>query len=467
MLKQNTRNLTVLKVVSDAAFIIAAFFAAWLLKFVVFPDGTPHLPLSSYAALLYIACPAFFILQAAFSMYGPLRTRSGHKEVYRVFLNSVLLFVILLSYIFLFKIHDISRVFVALFCAFSFVFVAVSRLATRFALRILRKKGYNIKHIVLIGLTDQGKSYLNAVLRHVETGYHPFGYLDKSENKAYRGVPHLGTPEDLRRILEENTIDEAVIALPLSAYDTIPAIIQVCESCGVKSVIIPAYAEFVPAKPQIDEIDDIPLINTRYIPLDNMLYAAVKYGADFVISLGALILLSPVLLGAAIAVKCTSKGPVLFKQTRIGYNKKPFKMYKFRTMRIGSDGGWTKANDPRITPVGRFLRRTNIDELPQLINVLKGDMSLVGPRPEQGIFVEKFKETVPKYMLKHRVRPGLTGLAQVNGCRGDTSIEKRISYDIYYIENWNIFLDMKIMLLTLFTRRGYQQTPKKSERESV
>ena len=198
-----------------------------------------------------------------------------------------------------------------------------------------------------------------------------------------------------------------------------------------------------------------------------MLYAAVKYSADFVISLGALILLSPVLLGAAIAVKCTSKGPVLFKQTRIGYNKKPFKMYKFRTMRIGSDGGWTKANDPRITPVGRFLRRTNIDELPQLINVLKGDMSLVGPRPEQGIFVEKFKETVPKYMLKHRVRPGLTGLAQVSGCRGDTSIEKRISYDIYYIENWNIFLDMKIMLLTLFTRRGYQQTPKKSERESV
>lgn len=456
MLKQNAKILTFGKAAADALLILAAFLISWALKF-TFDGGADatHLPFIKYAELLALSIPAFLILQSVSGLYKPQRTLARHQELYHIFSNALFLFLIILTYLFVLKIYDISRVFVGLFCMFSFILVALFRSVLRFSLQQMRKKGFNQKHIVLLGLTPQGKAYLNALLAHKEMGYHPFGYLDAEEKADYQNVSCLGKPDALRSVLETQTIDEVIIALSLKDYEQLSAIIETCENCGVKSVIIPAYAPFIPAKPQMDEIDDIPLINTRYIPLDNILFACIKYGFDFLFSLVLLLVLSPVLLLCTILVKCSSKGPVFFTQERIGYNKKPFKIYKFRTMYEGSDKGWTVKNDPRITPVGKFLRKTNLDELPQLFNVLKGEMSMVGPRPEQSCYVEQFKDTIPKYMLKHRVRPGLTGWAQVNGLRGDTSIEKRIQYDIYYIENWNIFLDLKILFLTIFTKRGY------------
>ncbi|MBQ7040101.1 MAG: undecaprenyl-phosphate glucose phosphotransferase, partial [Clostridia bacterium] len=342
----------------------------------------------------------------------------------------------------------------ALYCIFTLILVSLGRALLRFSLRLMRKKGYNKKFVLLIGFTEQGKAYLDAISKHKEMGYTAIGIMDDAQNE-YKNVPYLGRIDALSTVLEIHTVDEVVIAVPLDKYSALPEILETCENAGVKSVIIPAYADYIPAKPQMDEIDSVHLINTRYIPLDNMLFAAFKYGFDFVLSLIMCIVLSPVLLVCAALVKLSSKGPVLYTQERIGYNKKPFKIYKFRTMFSDAPEGWTIKDDPRVTPIGKFLRKTSLDELPQLFNVLKGEMSLVGPRPEQTVYVEQFKNEIPKYMLKHRVRPGITGLAQVKGFRGDTSIKERIRYDILYIENWSPFLDLKIMILTLFNREGY------------
>ena len=227
-----------------------------------------------------------------------------------------------------------------------------------------------------------------------------------------------------------------------------------CEKSGVHTKFIPDYNNIIPTKPYTEDIQGLPVINIRRVPLNNLLNRFVKRSVDLFGAVVALILFSPVMLITAIVIKVTSPGPLIFKQERIGLKNKPFYMYKFRSMVVQEDTDekkeWTTKNDPRVTPVGRFIRRTSIDELPQLFNVLMGTMSLVGPRPERPQFVDKFKEEIPRYMIKHQVRPGLTGWAQVNGYRGDTSIRKRIEYDLYYIENWTIGFDFKIILLTFF-----------------
>lgn len=455
MLKQNTRILNVAKVFFDLALVCVAFFMSWALKFTlnIIPD-VKHLPLGEYLKLLFLGLPIFVLLQYLTGLYKPQRTLSVSKEIRHLAVNSSLLFVAVLLYLFIFKIYHISRIFTGLYCAFTFILTVLGRMLQRFVLRLMRKKGYNKKYVVLLGFTDKGKAYLDAILTHKETGYTPIGILEENVI-TYKDVAYLGRAESLESVLEIHTVDEVVIDLPLEKYSALPEILEVCENCGVKSVIIPAYTDYIPAKPQMDEIENIPLINTRYIPLDNVLFAAIKYGFDFVVSLILSVILSPVLILCAILVKCSSKGPVFYTQERIGYNKKPFKIYKFRTMFSDSPDGWTVKDDPRVTPVGKFLRKSSLDELPQLFNVLKGEMSLVGPRPEQTVFVEQFKTEIPKYMLKHRVRPGITGLAQVRGLRGDTSIKERIRSDIEYIENWSPLLDLKIMILTLFNRGGY------------
>ena len=217
---------------------------------------------------------------------------------------------------------------------------------------------------------------------------------------------------------------------------------------------IPDYTNIIPTKPYTEDLLGLPVINIRYVPLTNTFSAAVKRAMDIFGAIVAIILFSPVMLLFAVLIKATSKGPLIYKQTRVGLHNKPFEMYKFRSMEMQPEAeerkAWTVKNDPRVTSVGKFMRKTSIDELPQLFNILKGDMSLVGPRPERPFFVEKFREEIPRYMVKHQVRPGLTGWAQDPQIRGDTSIRKRIEYDLYYIENWTVGLDIKILFLTFF-----------------
>ena len=258
------------------------------------------------------------------------------------------------------------------------------------------------------------------------------------------------------RILERHRFDRVVLAIPLRYYYRINELVQSCEKVGIKAEIIPDYIRYFPAQPSVDMIEDIPIINIRYVPLDDDFNKFIKGLSDYLIAIIAIIITSPIMIVTAIAVKITSPGPIIFKQVRIGHNSKPFQMYKFRSMRVQDPrkerSEWTTKNDPRKTLVGDFIRRTSIDELPQFFNVLKGDMSVVGPRPERPYFVEQFKKSIPKYMVKHQVKPGLTGWAQIHGCRGDTSINKRIEYDIEYVENWHMGLDLGIMIKTVLKK---------------
>ena len=342
------------------------------------------------------------------------------------------------------------------FFAINVILEECFRLLVRRILRSIRKNGYNLKHILLVGYSRAAEQYIDRIQQNPQWGYYIRGILDDNiaRGTTYKGVKVIGSVGNLLYILPESKLDEIAITLGLEEYYKLEKIVAECEKSGVHTKFIPDYGNIIPTKPYTEDLLGLPVINIRYVPLSNTFNAVVKRCMDIAGSILCIILFSPVMLATAIAVKTTSKGPLIFKQERVGLHNTPFKMYKFRTMYVQTEEeekkGWTQKNDPRITKVGRFLRKTSLDEFPQLFNVLKGDMSLVGPRPERPQYVEKFREEIPRYMIKHQVRPGMTGWAQVNGYRGDTSIRKRIEHDLYYIENWTLGLDVKILFLTIF-----------------
>ena len=282
-------------------------------------------------------------------------------------------------------------------------------------------------------------------------------YMDRlRENPkwGYQVFAHLKDEEKLERILEGNELDEVVIALRAEDYGKLERIVDVCEKAGVHTKMIPDFGNVISTRPYIEDVQGIPVIHVRRVPLNIMRNRAAKRAVDLIGATVAIILFSPVMLLTVLVVALTEEGSVIYRQERVGLHNQVFYMYKFRSMIMQDEekekAEWSTRNDPRITPVGKLIRRTSIDELPQLFNVLKGEMSLVGPRPERPQFVQKFRDEIPRYMVKHQVRPGMTGWAQINGYRGDTSIEKRIEYDLYYIEKWTMVFDMKILILTIF-----------------
>ena len=282
-------------------------------------------------------------------------------------------------------------------------------------------------------------------------------YMDRlRENPkwGYQVFAHLKDEEKLERILEGNELDEVVIALRAEDYGKLERIVDVCEKAGVHTKMIPDFGNVISTRPYIEDVQGIPVIHVRRVPLNIMRNRVAKRAVDLIGATVAIILFSPVMLLTVLVVALTEEGSVIYRQERVGLHNQVFYMYKFRSMIMQDEekekAEWSTRNDPRITPVGKLIRRTSIDELPQLFNVLKGEMSLVGPRPERPQFVQKFRDEIPRYMVKHQVRPGMTGWAQINGYRGDTSIEKRIEYDLYYIENWTMIFDMKILILTIF-----------------
>ncbi|MCI6010827.1 MAG: undecaprenyl-phosphate glucose phosphotransferase, partial [Anaerostipes hadrus] len=323
-------------------------------------------------------------------------------------------------------------------------------------LKTNRKKGRNIKHTVFIGFSTSAAAYIDRIKSNPQWGLKVHGIFDDlvSGNFEYRGIKKIGTLSDLAAYLEKTSLDEVAITLNLNEYHKLEQIVAICEKSGVHTKFVPDYYNFISTNPYTEDLDGLPVINIRNVPLTNTMNKLIKRLIDIIGSIIALILFSPIMLIVAILVKKSSPGPIIFAQERIGLGNKPFKMYKFRSMGVQDPKKeakeWTTKNDVRVTPVGRVIRKTSLDELPQFWNVLKGDMSLIGPRPERPLFVEKFKEEIPRYMIKHQVRPGITGWAQVNGFRGDTSIRSRIEHDLYYIENWSLGLDIKILFLTFF-----------------
>lgn len=463
MIKDNQQHFNRLHVLIDAVVIALAYLFAWWLKFEsgILDRAQGALPFSFYMNALIVIVPGYLMLYYAFNLYTAKRVQGRRLELSNIVMaNTVgllLFFTVvynLQSYNAIFK--NFSREMFFYFYACNIVFEECVRLLIRHFLRDIRKKGYNLKHILLVGYSRATEQYIDRIHQNPQWGYNVRGILDDNiaRGTAYKGVKVIGSIGNLNYILPQNSLDEIAITLGLDEYYKLEKIVAECEKSGVHTKFIPDYGNIIPTKPYTEDLLGLPVVNIRYVPLTNTFHAFLKRCVDIVGSIACIIIFSPVMLFSAILVKTTSNGPLIFKQERVGLHNKPFQMYKFRTMYVQTEEeeqkGWTTKNDPRITKCGGFLRKTSLDEMPQFFNVLKGDMSLVGPRPERPQYVEKFREEIPRYMIKHQVRPGITGWAQVNGYRGDTSIRKRIEHDLYYIENWTLGLDIKILFLTVF-----------------
>ena len=460
MIKDNQKYFNRLHVVLDAIVVTVSYMLAWYLKFASpISNSDPNvgaLSMGTYFEMLILIVPGCLILYYTFNLYTAKRATVHKYEILNIFqANTVGLVILMAGWYMVSQIH-FSRLMMGYFYLLNIILTALVRSPIRVLLQYFREKGYNLKYILLVGYSRAAEEYIGRINSNPQWGYVVRGILDDSvpSGTLYKGVKVLGRIDNLLYILPQNKLDEIAITLSLKDYDHLERIVDMCEKSGVHTKFIPDYNSLFPSRPYTEDLMGLPVINIRYVPLSNTLNWIAKRIVDIVTALVGLVVSFPVMLCAAIAVGCTSRGPIIFKQERIGLHNKPFKMYKFRTMEVQKPSkeaqGWTTKDDPRVTKVGKFLRRTSIDELPQLFNILKGDMSVVGPRPERPQFVEKFKEEIPRYMVKHQVRPGLTGWAQINGYRGDTSIKRRIEYDIFYIENWTMSFDIKIMFLTIF-----------------
>ena len=444
----------------DAVVIAVSYFAAWFLwlggTVIELLPGTGILAKELYFVVLIPIIPGYLILYNAFDMYSSKRTAKSKYELFNIIKANTVGLLAIMVCMYAINLPDFSRGMIAVFYGINMVAEALMRKTVRYILRFFRKKGYNIKHILLVGYSRAAEAYIDKIITNPEWGYEVCGILDDRipRGTAYKGIKVVGVIDNLSLILADNKLDEIGITLALEDYDRLEDIVNICEKSGVHTKFIPDYNRVIPSSPYLEDLGGLAFVNIRRVPLTNTANMFMKRVMDIFGAIVAIILFSPFMLVAAIGIKLTSKGPLIFKQERVGLHNRPFKMYKFRTMEVQKEEeekkGWTKKNDPRVTKIGKILRKTSIDEMPQFFNVLKGDMSLVGPRPERPLFVEKFREEIPRYMIKHQVRPGLTGWAQVNGYRGDTSIRKRIEYDLYYIENWTMGFDLKILFLTFF-----------------
>lgn len=460
MIKNNQKYLNGLHVIIDALIVAGAYILAWWLKFESalsnVQPGDWHLPMETYFSAIPYIVAGYLIIYRFCNMYTPKRGTKRGSELFRIIEANVIGAVVMTSVLFIIWQQHFSRSMIALFFALNIVLTAAFRLTIREILTTVRAKGYNMKHVLVVGYSRAAEEYIDRIRTNPHWGYVVHAILDDEipSGTLYKGIKVVGRIDNLEIILPQNKLDEIAIALPLKQYGRLASIVELCEKSGVHTKFIPDYNSFIPSKSYTEDLMGLPVINIRKVPLTDTPNMIIKRVMDFLGALFGIILISPLLLVIAVLVKCTSKGPIIFKQERIGRQNKPFQMYKFRSMRLQTvedeEKGWTVKDDPRVTKIGKFIRKTSLDELPQLFNILKGDMSLVGPRPERPQFVEKFKEEIPRYMIKHQVRPGLTGWAQVNGYRGDTSIRKRIDYDLYYIENWTLGFDIRIIFLTFF-----------------
>ena len=412
-------------------------------------------------SILPLLVPLYVVIYALFGLYTTKSVRRKRVEVEKIVQANTIGLVLFMTALFFFRgnlefTNHFSRMLLAWFYLINITLECLFRNFIRLALQHIREKGFNQKHMILVGYSRAAEEYIDRIKANPEWGYDIMGILDDNVQPGmkYRGVEVIGRTEEIAGVLETAKPDEIAITLGLSEYSKLEHIVAVCEKSGVHTKFIPDYNNIIPTRPYTEDLMGLPVINIRHVPLTNTFNAFMKRCVDLGGSVFAIILFSPVMLITAIAIKLTSPGPLIYTQERVGLHNKTFRMYKFRSMDVQSPkkerGAWTVPGDPRVTKVGKIIRKTSIDELPQLFNILKGDMSLVGPRPERPFFVEKFREEIPRYMIKHQVRPGMTGWAQINGYRGNTSIRKRIEYDLYYIENWTLGFDIKILFLTIF-----------------
>jgi len=457
MLKKQARFINYLWRFTDLLILGICFSLAYYLRFSSLHIPSQSVRFTSYLLNLSLILILWLIVSQKFKIYSSKRLCSASVNWKPL---SYTLLIVALFYAalgFLLKSLDISRIMLALFTLLSYLVLGFWHQVMRLFLARARSKGYNQRHAIIVGAGKLGRGLKDRFDNHLEFGINILGFFDDSE-KSYKKEKNdyevIGDIAHLAEYLESNAIDRVFITLPLTAQETVAVVTDICEYEGVEVNIVPDLLRFVKFKTKIYDIDGMPVIGVRSTPVDSLQYIYTKRVFDFIFSLLAILATTPILFLAAVVIKLTSSGPVFFKQKRIGVNGREFDFFKLRTMHVSpsneSDTTWTTQGDCRRTKFGAFFRKTCIDELPQFWNVLKGDMSVVGPRPERPYFTKQFKKEVPRYMVRHQVKTGITGWAQVNGLRGDTSIPKRIEHDIFYIENWSFGFDLKIIGLTVF-----------------
>ncbi len=472
------RLLVVFYVLSDALIGMAAFAIAYLLRFETFiayliPVTKGQPPFWQYVNLL----PFIGVLvPVAFHVQGLYRLRRGRTRVddfFAVFVGSILAVVLgLIGTLYYAQyelddaqratgLYEVSRPVWLLFLTVNVIGTYTSRELVREAFERRWRAGIGLKRVLIAGAGDLGRLVADKLLEHRELGFRVVGFLDDratGDHIGYRGLPLLGTLADGADVLRQERIDHLYVALPLDEHVKMLGLVEATSRESVDVHVVPDLLQFIALRARLENLDGVPIISLNDVPLRGF-NSLLKRTIDVAISGAALLVLGIPLLIIAALIRRSSPGPVFYTQERMGLDGRAFQVYKFRSMYEGAEDAtgpiWARDDDPRCTRVGRWLRRFDLDELPQFWNVLRGDMSIVGPRPERPYFVEQFKHRIPQYMLRHKVKAGITGWAQVNGWRGNTSLEKRIEYDLYYIENWSVGLDLKIMWLTIL--KGLQK----------
>jgi Undecaprenyl-phosphate glucose phosphotransferase len=469
MVKRWNRLLVAFFVITDSMLGMIGFVLAYVLRFetglIEAPKGYP--PFSQYINVLPLIGA---LVPLAYQVQGIYRLRRGRTRVddfFAVFVGSILtvvLGVVTTLYIQTYYVPDelkdrgayeVSQLVWALFLVLNVSLTYATRELVREALERRWRAGIGLKRVLVAGSGELGRVVVDKLLEHRELGYKVVGFVDDragGDHLGYRGLPLLGTIAEAGEILQRERIDHLYVALPLEEHVKMVSLVECANREIVEVKVVPDLVQVMALRARLEDLDGIPIINVHDGPLRGF-NSVLKRAIDIAISGAGLLALSPLIVTLALIIRRTSSGPAFFRQERMGLDGHSFWVWKFRSMFDGAerDTGpvWAREDDPRCTRVGRFLRRSNLDEIPQLWNVFRGDMSLVGPRPERPFFVEQFKQRIPQYMLRHKVKAGLTGWAQVNGWRGNTSIEKRIEYDLYYIQNWSVTLDIKIMWMTL------------------
>ncbi|MFI5181234.1 MAG: undecaprenyl-phosphate glucose phosphotransferase [Thermoanaerobaculia bacterium] len=455
MIRRQTRRLQALFLLADVLATWGALAAAYLIRFEsVWPTPKGHQNFSDYAILLPVIAILWPVVFYFHRLYQIRRDRSMIDEGLAIVVAVALGTILLVGVLSFWRTLSFSRPLLVVFLVLDILFAGAVRFGIHRYLEIVWASGIGVRRALIVGAGRAGRALADKLLDHKATGVKPIGFADDDPGKRatdYRSLPVLGTTHEVRDLLGRHDVDTIFLALPVEAHRTMLRILQDVGNEMIDIRFVPDVFQFVTFKAGVEDFDGLPVINLTQVPLEGW-NSLVKRGMDLVLSSAGLATLALLYPFIALAIWLEDRGPVFYVQERMGLDGRLFRMFKFRSMKVNAeDSGakWAEENDPRRTRVGAFLRKTSLDELPQLINVFLGDMSLVGPRPERPEFVHEFKEKFPQYMLRHRVRAGITGWAQVHGWRGNTSLSKRIEYDLYYIENWSVSLDVEILWLTL------------------
>ncbi|MEE8408758.1 MAG: undecaprenyl-phosphate glucose phosphotransferase [Myxococcota bacterium] len=459
MLKRHHRFFQSIQVFRDAVLVAVAFVLAYVTRFSV-PSLLPFDAVSPREEVIWVGIMLVVVWPLVGWMgglYVSRRSRSIAAEMFDVFRTSAIAFLVLVALTYFVRDERFSRGVLILWSGYAVALVSPARIVSRLSLRALRARGYNLRHVLLVGTGDLARRVMETINTHAELGLRIHGVVAVDEERhrigcEVDGTPIIGTVAEIRRLVVEHRADQVLVALPIGRLGALKEMMQGLSQETVDVRVIPDFYQYMTLCGSVEEFAGLPIISLQSAPLMGW-DLVTKRGFDLVVSVFGLLTALPLLLLVGGLIKLTSRGPVFYLQERVGMDGRRFEMIKFRTMGADaeSDGAqMARPDDPRRTPLGGLLRRMSIDELPQLINVLKGDMSLVGPRPERPCFIEDFKREIPRYALRHKIKAGITGWAQVNGMRGNTSMRKRVELDLYYIENWSLLLDVKILLRTVF-----------------